>query len=81
VFGGSGNDLVSGGAGDDDLSTAMGSGEAGDDTLLGGSGNDNVVDCIGHNRLDGGPDTDLCVFSPQNSSGVNCETISSTNCS
>jgi hypothetical protein len=62
--GNEGNDVVDGGEGNDDLSGATQSGfrEPGNDRLIGGPGSDNVVDCNGHNQLDGSPDTDLCQF-------------------
>jgi len=36
-----------------------------------------VVDCLGHNQLDGGPGTDLCQFDATQSGAVACEQLSS----
>lgn len=48
-----GNDLIDGGAGDDQADAAQG-----DDTLLGGSGNDLLIGSLGNDTLDGGDGDD-----------------------
>ena len=54
--------IINGGDGDDDLSLNI------DGGLWGGGGNDTLVDCPGHNRLDGGPGADSCTFDPSGGS-------------
>lgn len=53
LYGGSGNDLIEGLAGDDQLG-----GDAGDDTLLGGSGNDYLTGDVGNDVYNGGSGND-----------------------
>jgi Ca2+-binding RTX toxin-like protein len=62
IVGGAGNDLLRGGDGDDTLIGGAGDdrlwGGGGDDSLQGGAGNDELSDVYGHNRLDGGAGND-----------------------
>src|SRR5690606_31848077 len=64
--GGSGNDVMDGGAGDDVLSGGSGNdaleGGAGDDILAGGSGNDILHGGLGDDVLTGGEGDDIFVF-------------------
>ena len=54
LFGGFGNDTITGGGGADVLE-----GEAGDDSLVGGAGRDILVGGDGTDKLDGGADDDI----------------------
>jgi Ca2+-binding RTX toxin-like protein len=54
IYGGAGNDLISGGSGDDRIS-----GEDGSDVLLGGCGNDRLDGGAGDDWLFGGPGVDF----------------------
>jgi len=56
IYGGSGNDALTGGSGDDRLF-----GEAGDDRLTGGKGNNLLVGGTGNDKLTGGMDRDVLI--------------------
>ena len=77
LFGANGQDFLSGDAGNDEISVSGPGtpGEAGDDVALAGSGDDILVDCIAHNRFDGGDGNDTCEFDPRLTSAVSCETV------
>ena len=79
VDGGSGNDVLIGGSGDDFLSGGKGNdvifGRGGNDLIKGGRGNDTlhggkrgdiIIDEQGKNSIDGGPGFDLIIDKPKN---------------
>jgi uncharacterized delta-60 repeat protein len=63
IDGGAGNDLISGGGGDDTLIGGEGNdilhGNGGDDMLLGGNGNDDLLGGAGNDSLVGGEGVDI----------------------
>ena len=66
LFGGAGNDTLSGGAGDDDIYGGAGndtlSGGAGDDDIYGDGGDDTISGGAGDDDLSGGAGADLFAF-------------------
>ena len=67
-----GIDIMSGGAGNDTLSSLLGNdlldGGEGDDSLIGGDGNDQLVGGLGNDTLSGGDDDDVLIGGPGNDS-------------
>ena len=59
LTGGSGNDLLFGGAGNDTLL-----GKGGDDQLFGGDGNDTLIGGTGNDQMFGGAGNDLMIWNP-----------------
>ena len=68
LFGGAGNDTLSGGSGNDLLSGDAGNdtlfGGAGNDTLLGGAGDDVMTGGAGNDHFSGGIGNDLMIWNP-----------------
>jgi Ca2+-binding RTX toxin-like protein len=78
LFGGSGNDQLSGGSKPDYIDGGEGDdllrGKASPDTLLGGPGNDTLVGDQGNDLLDGGADNDTAAFPGNKAVNANLST-------
>lgn len=74
LFGGNGNDTLTGGSGNDLLSGDAGNdtlaGGAGNDTLLGGNGSDVLIGGAGADHVVGGAGNDLMIWNPGDGSDV-----------
>jgi Ca2+-binding RTX toxin-like protein len=74
LFGGEGNDTLTGSAADDVLDGGPGNdtllGRGGNDTLLGGPGNDTLIGGQGSDQLIGGDGDDLIIWNPGDGSDV-----------
>ena len=68
LFGGAGNDTITGGSGNDELFGGSGNdtllGKGGDDLLFGGSGNDTLIGGTGNDQMFGGSGNDLMIWNP-----------------
>jgi Ca2+-binding RTX toxin-like protein len=74
LFGGEGNDTLTGSAADDVLDGGPGDdflfGRGGNDTLLGGPGNDTLIGGQGNDQMIGGDGDDLIIWNPGDGSDV-----------